>query len=105
MNISICAPPRAVNQQQWPREDLRPDAFTGRDERSFPRWQLADGNALPGLKMVPRALDLALHPLSADHWFTTANVDLKIDGRSAQPVSWLATGGDTQFAADLAVDL
>jgi len=80
-------------------------AFAAGDERSFPRWQLADGKPLAGLKTVLGALDPALHPLSVDHWFTTANVDLEIDGSPVSPVQWLATGGRAQVAADLAADL
>jgi len=80
-------------------------AFTAGDERSFPRWQLGEAKPLAGLKMVLRALDPALHPLSVDHWFTMTNVDLEIDGRPVSPASWLATGGDAQVAANLASDL
>lgn len=80
-------------------------AFAAGDERCFPMWQIMDDKPLPGLKVVLRALDPGLHPLSVDHWFTATNVDLRIDGRPVSPASWLSTGGDAQAAADLAADL
>jgi hypothetical protein len=80
-------------------------AFTAGEERCFPRWQLIDGKPFTGLKVVLRATDPALHPLTVDHWFTTPNVDLEIDDEPVSPVTWLATGGAPQAAADLAADL
>jgi hypothetical protein len=80
-------------------------AFTAADERCFPRWQLVDGKPLPRLSAVLRSVDQALHPLAVDHWFTTPNLDLEIDGAAVSPVAWLSTGGDAQVAADLAADL
>lgn len=80
-------------------------AFTAGDERCFPRWQLAKGKPLTGLKTVLRSIDPALHPLSVDHWFTTAHVDLEIDGKAVSPAFWLTTGGEPLVAADLAGDL
>ncbi|MCC5951144.1 MAG: hypothetical protein JJU45_03515 [Acidimicrobiia bacterium] len=80
-------------------------AFTAGDERGFPRWQIFEGKALPGLKLVLRSLDPELHPLSVDHWFTTENLDLEIDGTPVSPATWLATGGDAHNAANLAADL
>ncbi len=80
-------------------------AFNAGDDRCFPHWQLTGGRALPGLKTVLRELDVTLHPLAVDHWFTTANVDLEIDGEPVSPAFWLATGGDPQVTAHLAADL
>lgn len=80
-------------------------AFTAGDERCFPSWQIVDTKALPGLKVVLRALDPAFHPLAVDHWFTSSNVDLEIDDKPVSPASWLATGGAPKAAAELAADL
>ena len=79
-------------------------AFSAGDDRCFPAWQLTDRRPLPGLKIVLASLDPALHPLSVDHWFTTANVDLEVDGRPTTPATWLATGGNPHVAAELAAD-
>ena len=40
-------------------------------ERCFPRWQLVGSKPVRGLQRVLAALDVGLHPLAVDHWFTT----------------------------------
>lgn len=80
-------------------------AFHGAQTRCFPRWQFLETTTLPKLRTVLEALDPHVHPLTVDHWFTTPNVDLDIDGEPATPVEWLATGGDASVAAELAADL
>jgi hypothetical protein len=80
-------------------------AFSRGDTRYFPSWQLTDEGTLPGLRKVVSALDEGLHPLVVDHWFTTTSVDLEIGDVPVSPVTWLATGGSPQVAAELAADL
>lgn len=80
-------------------------AFTLGSERWFPEWQLVDGSSVPGLKAVLAAVPAALHPLTVDHWFTTASVDLEIDTEAVSPVEWLATGGDPGPVVALVADL
>ncbi len=81
-------------------------AFTGpSEERCFPRWQFVGTKTVPGLKAVLAALDAELHPLTIDHWFTTPNVDLEVEGQPVTPTIWLATGGSPNVAAELARDL
>jgi hypothetical protein len=75
------------------------------DDRCFPRWQFTGTKTLPGFKTVVTALAPDLHPLTVDHWFTTPNTDLEVDGTPAAPVTWLATGGSPMAAAELARDL
>lgn len=80
-------------------------AFVAGDDRCFPLWQLAGGRPLPGLKVVVNVMDPSLHPLSVQHWFTSPNVDLEVDGQPVSPAAWLATGGASQTVAALVADL
>lgn len=80
-------------------------AFAAGDERFFPLWQVVDGAVPPSFRPVFEALDPKLHPLSVDHWFTSPNVDLQVDGEPTSPAAWLATGGNAGEAAVLAADL
>ncbi len=76
-------------------------AFEFAEERCYPGWQFAGHRLLRGLRPVLAALDPALHPLVVDHWFTTPNIDLAVDGDELSPVLWLATGGDAGALVEL----
>jgi len=80
-------------------------AYATGDDRCFPRWQLAGGKVVGGLKPVLISLDPRLHPLVVHTWFTTPNIDLEVDEHPVSPAAWLATGGSPTVAAALAADL
>lgn len=80
-------------------------AYSAGDERCFPRWQLANGKVVGGLKPVLLALDPELHPLVVHAWFITPSVDLEIDEHAVSPALWLATGGSPAAASALAASL
>lgn len=75
------------------------------EERYFPEWQFSDHATVPGLKQVLSAIPAECHPLSVDHFFTHANVDLELEGVPVAPARWLATGGSPKAVSDLAADL
>ncbi len=75
------------------------------EERCFPLWQFVGAKTVPGLKVVLPLVETELHPLTVDHWFTTRNVDLEVDGEPVAPITWLTTGGSPRVVAELARDL
>jgi hypothetical protein len=80
-------------------------AFDGREGRCFPLWQLTNGKPLRELKALIAALDPNLHPLTVDHWISTQNTELEINGKAVSPILWLVTGGSIDLLADLAAQL
>jgi hypothetical protein len=72
----------------------------------LPLWQFqADWTPLPNLRAVLVALPPDLHPLAVNGFMASPNSDLEIDGESASPAHWLATGGDAQAVSALARDI
>lgn len=70
-------------------------------QRAYPRWQLVDGQALPGLRTVLAAFPRDYHPLDIQKVMTSPAEEL--GGRS--PQEWLATGGDVAPVVALVSDL
>ena len=80
-------------------------AFNRSETRYFPDWQFIGRSTLPGLREVLSVLDVGLHPLVVDHWFTTPSVDLEIGDENVSPVMWLATSGNPQVILPFAAEL
>lgn len=66
------------------------------------RWQFVGSTVLPGLVEVLGAAG-PIHPIALANWAQRADVDLVRGGRPMSPVEWLASGGDVQVVAELAV--
>lgn len=64
-----------------------------------------NGTLVQGLGQVVAALDPGLHPLTVDHWFTTANDALLVRAQPVSPIGWLKTGGMAARVVPLAQDL
>ncbi|MFN8621041.1 MAG: hypothetical protein U0869_09890 [Chloroflexota bacterium] len=70
-----------------------------------PRFQLADGAPLPGLRAVVSALPAGIHPVAFHTWFTTPAGPLRLDDQPVSPRDWLASGGPVEPVAQQAAAL
>lgn len=77
-------------------------AFVAHGERCFPLWQFTGRRPLPGLQLLLDAFDPTTHPLVVDHWATTPDEDLELEGEPLSPVDWLRFGGSAVRLLELA---
>jgi hypothetical protein len=72
----------------------------------LPTWQFGpDGQPLPGLPRVLRALAPQTHPTVLAHFFATPQPELTVGRRVVSPRDWLAGGGDPSVPESLAASL
>jgi hypothetical protein len=72
----------------------------------LPSWQFGvDGQVLPGLEQVLRAMPTSLHPVVVARFFATPSPDLRVGRAGVSPRDWLAGGGDPTAVVALARDL
>jgi hypothetical protein len=72
----------------------------------LPRWQFgADGEPLPGLERVLRALPADAHPVVVARFFATPVPELRVGRSAVSPRGWLEGGGDPTTVAALAAAL
>jgi hypothetical protein len=72
----------------------------------LPTWQFGpDGQPLPGLPRVLRALPAQTHPVVVAHFFATPQPELAVGRRVVSPRDWLAGGGDPTVPEGLAASL
>jgi hypothetical protein len=77
-----------------------------RDEWVLPRFQFAEKGTVPGIEDVIAVLDVDLHPVAVQRWFTTPNPDLETDeGSVLSPLDWLRTGQASEVTVELAQNL
>lgn len=65
----------------------------------IPAWEIVDGQLLPGVEPVARAIPDGMHPVAVDRLVRTPNPDLIIDNEAVSVRDWLAAGGDPATAA------
>ena len=84
-------------------------AFKINSQWRLPAFQFdRDGNELPGMAQVARALDGTLHPVAVLRWFTSPDSELLATDLSEEPLSpqqWLMAGQPPQAVAQIAADL
>jgi hypothetical protein len=72
----------------------------------LPSWQFGtDGQPLPGLQRVLRALPADMPPLVVARFFATTQPELTVGGAAVSVREWLAEGGDPAVPAALAGSL
>jgi hypothetical protein len=70
-----------------------------RHQWRIPAWEILDGQLLPGIEELAKAIPTGLHPVAVDRLVHTPNPDLDIDGEPASALDWLAAGNDPTAAA------
>jgi hypothetical protein len=76
-------------------------------ERRFPALQFHDGEMVPGIGEVLKAMPGDLHPVEVGSWLTNPDPDLASgsDGEALSPREWLISGGSLDALLPVARDL
>lgn len=79
--------------------------FKQRGEWRLPAFQFDAAGTVPGLEVVVPRLDLGLHPVAVEQWFSLPCSDLEFDEHAVSPRDWLRAGGSTEAAAEIAAEI
>lgn len=73
--------------------------------RYVPDFQFIDGELVPNIAQVNRALSTDMHPVEVYNWYHLPNVDLFVDDdidQTVSPLEWLKAGRDVERVVFLA---
>ena len=71
----------------------------------YPDWQFTRDGVIPHLGRVLAVIPTGAHPVTVRRFMVTPDDELVIDGDPVTPRRWLASGGDPETVAALAVTL
>jgi hypothetical protein len=77
-------------------------------ERRFPQVQFHEGDLVPGVGKVLKALPEDLHPVEVESWLMSPNPDLLAggeEGEALSPREWLISGGSASVLVSMAREL
>lgn len=76
-------------------------------ERRFPAFQFHNGEIVPGIGEILKALPEDLHPIEVETWLTSSDPDLTSgpDGEVLSPRKWLLSGGSVDALLPMARNL